>query len=460
MRSFSRCTAGKFFALTYCVSLGMDNPPSTRGNTFARSRAGHRARSHSSAHADGALESAADIEDHPLVPKGAAELVTDDAALAELIAHLRQTGRFAYDSEFIGELTYFPKLCLIQVASTTRIGLIDPLAKIDLTPFWELLADPAVEKIVHAGQQDIEPVNRNLGRPAKNFFDTQVAAGLAGLPYPLSLSKLVAATTGAKLGKGLTFTHWDQRPLSDIQLRYAVDDVRYLPRVRAELGDRLDRLGHAQWVTQECESLCDTSLFRFDPLTQYLRVRGAGSLQPRNLAVLRELTAWRDEAARSEDVPPRTFLRDEVLLDLARNPVKSVDRLAKIRGLPRPVESAHGSAIVDATSRAFAVPNDELPVAKEPDLSAEEKFRAEGLWALSQAVCAGRSMDPALVASRQDVAELARVLFTDPSRDDHSLLQGWRREALGEPLRQIVAGKSQFSLTWSTQLEGQLASRS
>ncbi|HEX4125879.1 MAG TPA: HRDC domain-containing protein [Tepidisphaeraceae bacterium] len=436
-----------------CVGFGfhfsMDGQSSSRGKGFVNARAGHRARSHHSAHADGGLDAAPAIEAHPLVPQGAAEVIADDAALGELIAHLRAAGQFAYDSEFIGELTYFPKLCLIQVASTSRIGLIDPLAELDLTPFWDLLADSAVEKIVHAGQQDIEPVIRNLGRPAKNFFDAQVAAGLAGLPYPLSLSKLVVATTGVKLGKGLTFTHWDQRPLSAIQLRYAADDVRYLPRVRAELGDRLDRLGHFEWAKEECESLCDTTLFRFDPQTQYLRVRGASSLQPRNLAVLRELTAWRDEAARSEDVPPRTFLRDEVLLDLARNPVKSVDRLAKIRGLPRPVESTHGSAIVEATARAFAVPTDGLPAPKEPDATAEEKFRAEGLWALAQALCAGQSMDPALVASRQEIGELARILFNEPTREDHSLLQGWRRQALGHPLREIIAGRSSPRLAWS-----------
>jgi ribonuclease D len=438
----------------------MDGNPSSRSKAFTHSRAGHRARSHHSAHADGSHETDVIIEYHPLVPQGGAELVSDDAQLAALIGHLREAGRFAYDSEFIGELTYFPKLCLIQVASTSRIGLIDPLADMDLTPFWELLADESVEKVVHAGQQDIEPVIRHLGRPAKNFFDTQVAAGLAGLPYPLSLSKLVGATTGTRLGKGLTFTHWDQRPLSEIQLRYAADDVRYLPRVRAELGDRLDRLGHLAWAKQECESQCDTTLYRFDPRTQYLRVRGAASLQPRNLAVLRELTAWRDEAARADDVPPRTFLRDEVLLDLARNPIKSVDRLAKVRGLPRPVESAHGVAIVEATAQALALPNGELPTPKEPDAAAEEKFRAEGLWALVQALCVGQSMDPALVASRQEVTELARFLFSAPDRNDHPLLQGWRREALGEPLRQIIAGKSRLDVSWKAQLQAQLTTPS
>ena len=129
------------------------------------------------------------------------------------------------------------------------MALIDPLAGIDLRPFWELLCDPSVEKIVHAGQQDIEPVVRHLGRAPANIFDTQIAAGLAGLPYPVSLSKLVNELAGAKLGKGLTFTHWDQRPLSAMQLRYAADDVRYLPRVhvRARPTSRKSS-GHAEWA--------------------------------------------------------------------------------------------------------------------------------------------------------------------------------------------------------------------
>ena len=266
------------------------------------SRADHRARSHENAHAAGAGDDAAAADasprpHHPLVSHDPPDLITTDEELAGLLAHLRAAGSFAYDSEFIGELTYFPKLCLIQTASAQRVALIDPLADLELRPFWELIADGSVEKVVHAGQQDIEPVFRHIGRMACNVFDTQIAAGLAGLPYPLSLSKLVLELAGARLGKGLTFSHWDQRPLSAMQLRYAADDVRYLPLVRAELGKRLDALGHAGWAAEECAALCDPVLYRFDPDTYYQRVRGATSLQPKNLAVLRELTIWRDAAA-------------------------------------------------------------------------------------------------------------------------------------------------------------------
>jgi ribonuclease D len=427
---------------------------SGRGERRKRySRADHRARSHADAHAEGADGSApADSHprpDHPLVTHAPPDLITTNRELAALIEHLRATGTFAYDSEFIGELTYFPKLCLVQTATADRVALIDPLADVDLRPFWELIADASVEKVVHAGQQDIEPVFRHIGRPAANIFDTQVSAGLAGLPYPLSLSKLVQELTGARLGKGLTFTHWDQRALSAMQLRYAADDVRYLPLVRSELGARLTGLGHGRWAAEECAGLCDPVLYRFDPDANYLRVRGASSLQPRNLAVLRELTIWRDATAREENVPPRAFLKDEILLDLARTPVKSVEKLDRVRGLPRPVEKAHGRTIVEATLRAMATPAPNLPAGRDVEPTPTERFRSDALWAAAQVLCAGRSIDPAVVLSRQDCAELYRALAARQDASDLRVMKGWRREALGDRLVRLYAGTTRASMRWT-----------
>jgi ribonuclease D len=387
--------------------------------------------------------------DHPSVPQGSAALVTTDQALRELIDHLHSAGRFGYDSEFIGELTYVPKLCLIQVASPERIALIDPLADLDLDPFWELIADPSIEKIVHAGQQDLEPIVRHLGRAPANIFDTQIAAGFIGLPYPLSLSKLVIETAGVKIGKGLTFTHWDQRPLSAMQLRYAADDVRYLLLARERIGQRLDALGHAQWAAEECAAQCDPKLFTFNPAQQYLRVRGAGSLPPRNLAVLRALTIWRDTAARSSDAPPRAFLKDEILIELARNPVKSVEKLDRVRGLPRPVEAQYGDEIVELTGHALALPDTELPVMKDTEQSPQEKFRTDSLWAVTQCVCSGQSIDVAVVTNRQEINDFYQHLMQNPEGGSpHRLLTGWRREALGESLSKLVNGKARIELTW------------
>jgi ribonuclease D len=288
-----------------------------------------------------------------------------------------------------------------------------------------------------------------LNRAPANFFDTQIAAGFCGLPYPVSLSKLVGELTGAKLGKGLTFTHWDQRPLSAMQLRYAADDVRYLPAVRAELGRRLEANGHAAWASQECEALCDASRYRFDPDTQYLRVKGASSLQARNLAVLRALTAWRDAAARQHDLPPRAFLKDEILIDLSRNPAKSVDKLGRVRGLPRPVEHAHGAEIVEATQRGLSTPAADLPPQRNTEQTPTERFRSDALWAAAQVICAGKQLDSALVVSRQEMADFYQALMSKGDLTALRLMKGWRREALGEPLVKLVNDSARLQLRWS-----------
>jgi ribonuclease D len=416
-------------------------------------RTRHRAEAHAAAHAEDAQHKPHQPIEHPLVPHGGADLVTDDARLAELIAHVRTEGRFGYDSEFIGELTYDPKLCVLQIATSKRVALVDPLARVDLRPFWEVLADESVEKIVHAGEQDIEPVHRLIGRPCANVFDTQIGAGFVGLSYPASLSKLVGEITGAKLPKGLTFTHWDQRPLSAMQLRYAADDVRYLPAVRDALGKRLEALGHAAWAKAECDALCDPARYVFDPETDFLRVRGAGSLAAAGLAVLRELMIWRDAAARRADVPPRAFLRDEILIDMSRHPVKSIDRLARVKGLPRPVEAEHGQALVDLTLRAAAHPLKGRVDRNDREPTPSERFRTDSLWALVQCLCLGKSIDPNLVVSRQDIGELDRLLNDGADVNRHRLFTGWRREAVGERLAQIVTGGDPATLKWDRGLK-------
>jgi ribonuclease D len=429
--------------------MGSTEPSNKRARHHMSFRSAHRARSHDSAHLEEPVPAAGNTVDHPLVPKGPATLIQTQNELLRLIEHLRSVGRFGYDSEFIGELTYVPKLCLIQVASPEQIALIDPLAGLDLRPFWELIADPAVEKVVHAGQQDLEPIVRELGKAPANVFDTQIAAGFIGLPYPLSLSKLVNETAGVKLGKGLTFTHWDQRPLSASQLRYAADDVRYLVLARERIGSRLNELGHAEWVAMECAAQCDPKLFTFNPEQQYLRVRGAGGLAPRNLAILRELTIWRDSAARAADVPPRAFLRDEILLDLSRNPVKTVEKLDRVRGLPRPVEAEYGSQIIELTLRALSLPEPQLPVVKDTEPSPVEKFRTDSLWAVTQCLCAGQSIDVAAVTSRQDINDFYYHLTADSDDSPpHRLLSGWREQAVGRSLSRLLKGDLQIELSW------------
>jgi ribonuclease D len=418
---------------------------STEGR-FAH-RGTHRARSHKAAHAteDSAGD---DVVEMDLVHRGEPDLVETDAQLALLIERLRADGSFAYDSEFIGEASYHPRLCLVQVASKSCLALIDPLAAVDLTPYWELLADAAVTKIVHAGDSDLEPVARHLGRPAANVLDTQIAAGFIGLTYPISLKKFLVELTGVSLGRDLGFSDWAQRPLSPVQLRYAADDVRYLPAACRELMRRVDALGRRRWVEEECAAACAMSRFTFDPETQFLRVRGAGALAPRNQAVLRELTVWRDAQARRNDRPPRAFMKDEVLIDLARAAVRSAAELGRVRALPRSVAEAHAAEIIQATSRAMSMPAPDLPGPSDTELSAAEKFRSDALFAAMQSLCAGSSLDPALVASRKELDRFYQHIEGGMASATPALLCGWRKEALGGWLAAFLHGEAGAELRW------------
>jgi ribonuclease D len=267
------------------------------------------------------------------------------------------------------------------------------------------------------------------------------------MAYPVALLKLVHEVVGIKIGKGLTFTHWDQRPLSAMQLRYAADDVRYLPALREKIGQKLAALGHEQWARQEFDALCDVKLYQFDPDTSYLRVRSANTLNGQQLAVLRELTIWRDAIARAHDIPPRAFLRDEVLVDLSRNPVKDVQKLNRVRGLPKPVEAAHGAEIVVAIQRGLGTPPAKMPPVR-PEPTPSERFRADALWAATQCLCIGRGLDPALVASRQEIGDLHRFLTRGGKEPNIGLLKGWRNEAVGEPLRRLIKEGGTIALSW------------
>jgi ribonuclease D len=418
-------------------------------NNYRPTRPQHRAKSHDQAHNEEEFQDSSEAQANPLIYQGEAQLIATQDALAQLIDRLRAAGSFAYDSEFIGELTYLPKLCLIQVATTEEVSLIDPIARIDLTSFWELVADPAIEKITHAGQQDLEPVIRHLNRPGQNVFDTQISAGFVGMAYPVSLSKLVREIVGARLGKGLTFSHWDQRPLSAQQLKYAANDVRYLPAIRKQLGERLEKLGHTSWAAEECAAQCDVGLYRFDPETAYLKVRGAGGLHAQALAVLKQLVLWRNEAAKQHDVPPRAFLKDEILIDMSREPIKSAEKLARVRGLPRPVEHAHGAEIVEATKRGLATPVTEMPQSRNVEETPTDKHRADALWAVMQCLCIGRKIDPDLVCSRQEIGRLYRQLLTGETPSGLRLLTGWRYKAVASTLLELMNGKVEVKLGWN-----------
>lgn len=393
--------------------------------------------------------SAMKIPEHPLIVRDDPTMITTQVDLDALIERLRVAGLFAYDTEFIGEMSYHPRLCLIQVATVNELALIDPLEGLDIDAFWALLADPDIVKIVHAGQQDLEPVVRLLDREPANVFDTQIFAAFANLSYPMSLLRMVRELLDVTLGKALTFTHWDARPLSPVHQRYAADDVRYLIAVREALLQRFDHDDHGRWAREECEALCARELYEFDPATRWQRVRGGRNMKPRQIAILRELVGVRDAAAREHDVPPRTMIRDEVLIAISKNPVKNLDQLAQIRGLPRPVEHAYGAQLVSAVARGKAIPAAELPAPQDPEESSSEKHQINSLWALIMAFCHGRAIDPSIVGTRQDFARCYRTLLGQRPETKCRLLEGWRGDLLRDVLTSLLSGETQVSVRWN-----------
>lgn len=393
------------------------------------------------------------LSEHPLVPHGRATVISRDDELAALIEDLRAPrdefageAAFAYDSEFIGESTYRPRLCLIQIATPGQITFIDPLQGVDLTPFWRLIGDASVRKIVHAGEQDLEPAVRATGIEPANVIDTQVIAGFCALPYPTSLAKLVEHVVGVRLGKGLTFTQWDQRPLSKKQLTYAADDVRFLLALAAGLGDQLETRGVREWAEEECTRRARMA-GRNEAQEPWERVRGTGGMGGQQLAIMRELAAWRDEVAQSADLPARALLKDEVLVDLTRHPPKEVSKLAQIRHMPRPLADQYGKQLLAAIERGRSAP----PIAlgsRRPEPTLAEKFAADAAASLLCTIAIGRGIDPALLANRREIEMFARLAGSGKPLDAHPLMQGWRREAAGELMQKLIAGGSKARLEW------------
>ena len=436
---------------------------STAGKNWPQVRGGrgkHRRAADAEAHG-GSAEVPRVIE-HPLVPGGGdgadeVEMVDSPEQLGALVAELREAGRFAFDTEFIGEDSYYARFCLVQVATPRRIWLIDPLAEAlaeagggepggGLRPFWELLAEPAdggegPEVIVHAGLQDLEPVARLIGRPVGRVFDTQIAAAFVGMAYPMSLTRLCEAMLGADLGGSSKFSQWDRRPLTARQRVYAANDVRYLLWLRDEVGRGLEARGHCDKVWAECDVFKDPSAYRVDPRKMKLKAKGAGSLRRREQAVAEALLVWRAGEAQARDLPMRTVLDDVTLVELARHPVADEAEVRKFKGVPWPVKEQCAAALVEVTRAALTGPMPKRRRYKPLSEEAEAK-----LLELNDAVrdaCEAADIAPSIAYSRRDLTTLVRSWEKrqrgGSGREVSRLSEGWRGRVLGETIRRVLA---------------------
>ncbi|MDQ6835288.1 MAG: HRDC domain-containing protein [Actinomycetota bacterium] len=367
--------------------------------------------------------------------------------VAEAARAARAVGRFGIDTEFMSEGRYRALLCLVQVSVDNPepgrpplIYLIDGLDETEVGPLAELLADPAVEIILHAGRQDVAILRRAWQTELHNIFDTQIAAGFAGASAQSGYGNLLGAMLGRRVGKTASYTRWDARPLTAEQLAYAAEDVAHLLELADEIQGRLTASDRLEWAREECRRLEGTTDAR-DPETAWERLPRVGQLDPRSRAVARELAAWRERTAARADRPLGSILADAPLVELAKRHPSNTAGLEQIRGLHPPVVKRRGAEILEAIARGRQA---------EPIVRDEARARTEAsdapLIALAESLLRARALEVGLayelIASRAELELIVGAARRGESEPEVRTLSGWRRELVGGELRELLAGQS------------------
>lgn len=373
------------------------------------------------------------------MPEPREEIVTQPEELAACCGELAACDCLGFDTEFVGEDTYHPSLCLLQVASPDTLFLIDPLTAGPLEAFWQLIVDPARVVVVHAGREEVRLCRLWTGQTPGNLFDLQLAAGLAGLAYPLGHGTLVHHVLGVQLSKGETLTEWRRRPLTSDQIRYAFDDVRYLLPVWRRLSAKLEKLGRTEWAREEFARLAVNAAPEEPATEKWRKLRGIGSLDRRRLAVVRALYNWRDEAAARSNRPTRAIVRDDLIIEIARrNPTRERD-LHVVRGLPR----RDLETIIHIVTEARRLPIEDCPPVQGREQDPPQVVLvANVLSAVLSDLCARRGLAANLVANGSDVKRLVRAHFAGQAPPSDSLLAtGWRRAHILPDLLAVLEGR-------------------
>ena len=288
------------------------------------------------------------------------DYLSTDEAVGDFCRQIADAPLIAFDTEFVSEDRYYPELCLVQVAAQGQLAIIDPLTVSDLTPFWQLVASPGHTTVVHAGREEFRFCRRASGARPADLFDTQIASGLIGLDYPAAYGTLLQKLLGESLGKGETRTNWRRRPLSKRQLEYALQDVIYLEPLYLRIGAQLDALGRRQWLADELVAWQD-QLEQEETTERWRRVSGISGLSRRQLAILHELWRWRDNQARSRDIPPRQVLRDDLMLELARRASDDEQRIRAVRGMDWRKLQRSIPEIAECVARGLNLPDEHCP---------------------------------------------------------------------------------------------------
>ena len=361
--------------------------------------------------------------------------LSTQSELAEFCELASTSKVLAVDTEFLREKTYYPKLCLVQVAAGDAIAAIDPILIEDLSPLAALFSDPTITKVFHACTQDIEVLLDGMDCACAPVFDTQLAAAFLGMRQQVGYGALVEAYCDVKLPKAESLTDWSRRPLDPEQLSYAEDDVRYLPGIYERMMGQLVERDRLSWVLPEMDLLSDISRFRREPEDAYQRLKRASSLTRRQLAVAREACAWREETAARRDVPRKWVVSDEVIVEVCKRAPTSLDRLRRIRGTDQ-LGERDARALLDAVQRGLACSPDLYPkIARHARPTVETEGVIDLMYAVLRLVSEKSGVATQLIATRDDLLDFLQDRSSSP------LATSWRWELAGKTLSKLLEGE-------------------
>lgn len=377
------------------------------------------------------------------------DFITTDEQLQKFCASIEPGRAVAFDTEFVSEDNYRPDLCLLQIAAAGRLAVVDTHAVKDLTCFWELIAAPGRETIVHAGREEFRFCQAAIGKRPHKLVDVQIAAALVGLEYPAAYGTLISKLLGRSLNKGETRTDWRRRPLTDSQITYALQDVVYLEQIRNLLVAQIDKLGRSSWL--EAEMLAwQQQVEATENGERWRRVSGISGMSSKSLAILRELWHWREEEARKRNMPARRVLRDDLLVELAKRGTADPKRISAVRGLERGDLQRHMPKIAAAIEQALALPEKEYPRHQRGSNLSQLTLIGQFLSTALGSICRTQQVAASIVGTAQDVRELIayRLGLEDFSPDDLPVLAtGWRAEVVGHLIEDLLRGKAAIRIT-------------
>lgn len=370
-------------------------------------------------------------------------IISNTPELSAFAAEISDSPFVAVDTEFMREKTFWPILCLIQVAAEGAEAIVDPLADgIDLSPLLEILTNKKVVKVFHAARQDIEIFYRLLDEVPAPLFDTQIAAMACGFGDQIGYEPLMRTLVNAKIDKGSRFTDWARRPLTDAQLTYALSDVTHLREAFPILREKLSKENREHWVEEEMQALLDERLYYVDPEDAWRRMRLRG-VKPKELGPLIKLAEWREREAHERDVPRSRIIKDDAIYELSRMQPKTTKDLARARSIPNGFErSSAGAAIIDAVANGLKIPRDTLPDVFKPDRQKAPADVVDLLKVLLKRQCEFYGVAPKLIASGADLEAIALG-----DTQNVPAMNGWRREVFGNAALSLKNGDLALKLS-------------